>query len=146
MQPDRATLKTFKDLGFDEWLRRVKKDASVAATLTQLAEFVAWWKDTRTAPAIGTLELLVSVATVEKRAPEAYNTYLHKKAFRPASILNRIDAVCYALLFMRAKLPGGDLCEGVNFMDILDTIRSIKLQLQREKSLAQSEKLRRTRS
>jgi hypothetical protein len=71
------------------------------------------------------------LATIEKHAPEEYNTYLHELGFRPASILNRIDAVCCALLFMRAKRLGG--CQDVNFLDILDTIRSIKTQLQREK-------------
>jgi len=100
-QPDKPTLKKFKQLGFEEWLRRVKKEASVATTLNQLAEFVTWWTHTRKGAPLAPLELLVNVATVERRALEAYNTYLHKKEFRPASILNRIDAVCYALTFMR---------------------------------------------
>ena len=100
-QPDKPTLKKFKQLGFEEWLRRVKKEASVAATLNQLAEFVTWWTHTRKSAAVAPLELLVNVATVERRALEEYNTYLHKKEFRPASIRNRIDAVCYALTFIR---------------------------------------------
>jgi hypothetical protein len=45
--PDKATITTFKRDGFDEWLTRVKQLASVTATITQLAEFIAWWKHTR---------------------------------------------------------------------------------------------------
>lgn len=73
----------------------------MATTLNQLAEFVTWWTHTRKGAPLAPLELLVNVATVERRALEEYNTYLHKEEFSPASILNRIDAVCYALTFMR---------------------------------------------
>jgi hypothetical protein len=47
LSPDSPTLTAFKKLGFESWLRRVKKDASVTSTLNQLGDFVAWWKHTR---------------------------------------------------------------------------------------------------
>jgi hypothetical protein len=47
------------------------------------------------------LSIFITVATTEKSAPEDYNTYLHSKQFRPASILNRVDAVYTAFVFIR---------------------------------------------
>ncbi len=99
--PDSGTLRMFRNFGFVEWLSRVKQDASVKITLQQLGEFVAWWKHEREDSKPSGLTVLVTVAKEEKHAPEEYNTFLHRKGFRPASILNRIDAICYALLFMR---------------------------------------------
>lgn len=98
---DRGTLRLFKSVGFEDWLLRVKQVQSVEATMTQVGEFAAWWKLKKRAPATTALDLFVNVAKVEKHAVETYNTYLHSLGFRAASILNRIDAVWYALMFMR---------------------------------------------
>jgi hypothetical protein len=84
------------------------------------------------------LDILIAVATTQQNAPEDYNTFLHKAKFRPASILNRIDALLSAFIFLRTKRPKG--VGDVNFFDILDTMGSIKKQLRREKVLAEQEK------
>lgn len=46
-KPDAATLKAFKRYGFDDWLRRIKGDSSVATTTKQLAEFIAWFNQAK---------------------------------------------------------------------------------------------------
>jgi hypothetical protein len=166
LAPDSATLTAFSHFGFKSWLARVKRDASVTTTMNQLADFIAWCKQRREfrAEKLTALQVLVKVATTEKDTPEKYNEFLHSKNFKPASMLNRIDAVFNALSFMRfvlsfnscnlslmlkfcvfgmifrIKRPDGFLYKTVCFLDILDTIKAIKTQLRREKLLAEQKK------
>lgn len=170
LTPDSATLTAFSHFGFKSWLARVKRDASVTTTMNQLADFIAWCKQRREfrAEKLTALQVLVKVATTEKDTPEKYNEFLHSKNFKPASMLNRIDAVFNALSFMRfvlsfnscdlslmleilcvwyffdmifrIKRPDGFLYKTVCFLDILDTIKAIKTQLRREKLLAEQKK------
>jgi hypothetical protein len=101
--PDNATLTAFSHFG---WLARVMRDASVTTTMNQLADLTAWCKQRREfrAEKLTALQVLVKVATTEKDTPEKYNEFLHSKNFKPASMLNRIDAVFNALSFMRFVL------------------------------------------
>jgi hypothetical protein len=47
------------------------------------------------------VDVLIDVATKSKGVPEEYNTFLHGLCFRPASILHRVDALSYAMQFIR---------------------------------------------
>lgn len=106
MPSDGPTLTMFRRFGFESWLARVKKDASVTSTMNQLADFIAWCKLRPELMASGCsgLQVLLMVATTDKDVPEKYNEFLHARNFRPSSILNRMDAVFYALTFMRCDL------------------------------------------
>lgn len=106
LAPDGATVTAFRKYGFKSWLARVKKDASVTTTMNQLADFIAWCKHRREFRANNctALQILIKVATTDKDLPEKYNEFLHAKNFRPASMLNRIDAVFNALSFLRYLL------------------------------------------
>ena len=46
-KPDAAAERSFRALGFMEWLQRVKRDQSAEATIKQLAEFIAWFKQAK---------------------------------------------------------------------------------------------------
>jgi hypothetical protein len=47
------------------------------------------------------VDVIIALATEFKGVPEEYNTFLHTLGYRPASILHRIDAISYALQFVR---------------------------------------------
>ena len=47
------------------------------------------------------VDIIVHMATRVKNLPEAYNTFVHALGFAPSSILHRIDAIFYALQFVR---------------------------------------------
>jgi hypothetical protein len=47
------------------------------------------------------VDVIIYLAIKGKGVPEEYNTFLHGLHFQPASILHRIDALSYALQFVR---------------------------------------------
>ena len=101
IKPDLSSVRILTTLGFLKWLERVKTAQSAAVTLQQLAGFIAWWKSFHPKRVYTAVQVLTKVATTEKYVVEKFNTYLHVKGFRPASILNRIGAVEYGLQFVR---------------------------------------------
>jgi hypothetical protein len=48
-------------------------------------------------------DIMKKIAVDFKHLPEEYNMFLHALNFRPASTLHRLDAIYYALNFIRWK-------------------------------------------
>jgi len=99
---DVGSIKEFERYGFKAWLTHIKKDCSVEATIRLFAEFITFCrKRVDTYARYTALKILFHVATVDPGVVEKYNQYLHTQDFKAQTILNRMDAVQYAIVFIR---------------------------------------------